>query len=354
MSPPDLALFYDPFGQRHDTGEHPERPQRLTSIVDALDRAGVTVAVPLTKPTPATVEQVGRVHDLDFVADVERRSARGFGYWDADTIISRDSYQAALIAAGGAIAATEAVVTGSARRAVSLHRPPGHHARPDAGMGFCLFNSIAIAARDAQARLGIGRVAIFDFDVHHGNGTEEMFAADPSVLYVSTHQANWWPGTGRLEETGTGEGRGTTVNLPFPAGLRDAKYLRLYEAVVEPVIRRFQPELILISAGYDAHWADPLAQVELSIAGYAAITERLISLAEDICGGRLACVLEGGYNLSALSGAVLATVQVLRRPLDPSAVPPTWSDPLGPSPSRHPTPSIDALIGAARIVHRLD
>jgi acetoin utilization deacetylase AcuC-like enzyme len=354
MTVPELALFYHPDCLQHDTGEHPERPARLQTVVEVLDRAGITTSIPLTAPAPAEVDHISLVHNPDYVAEVERRSARGFGYFDADTVISPGSYRAALLATGGAVASVHAVLRGDARRAFSLARPPGHHARPTAGMGFCLFNSVAVAARDAQRRGGVGRVAIVDVDVHHGNGTDEMFAEDPSVLYVSTHQARWYPGTGRADDIGTGAGRGTTVNLPLPPGVRDEGYRQLFDQVVEPIVRRFRPDLLLVSAGYDAHWADPLAMMELSIAGYAYLAERFVALAEDICGGRLAFVLEGGYNLDALGGAVLATVQVLQQPQPPTGADQTWIDPLGPSPSRKPAPDLSAIVKAARIIHKLD
>jgi acetoin utilization deacetylase AcuC-like enzyme len=215
-------------------------------------------------------------------------------------------------------------------------------------MGFCLFNNVAIAARELQAAHGLGRVAIVDVDVHHGNGTQESFYEDPSVLFVSTHQYPFYPGSGGLKEIGAGAGAGATVNLPRPAGCGDGEYRLAVESVVAPALRRFRPEAILVSIGFDAHWADPLAQMRLSIEGYVQTVERLAALADELCDGRLALVLEGGYSLEALAYGTLAVARALRGDL--------WSDPLGLAPGSPPTDgaAIAPILEAARQLHRLD
>lgn len=340
-----VALFYHPLCLEHETGEHPERPARLTAIHQALAAAGYTQTPGLQTPRLATEEEVTRVHSRAHLQRVARAAAQGWAMLDPDTVVSTGSYQAALAAAGGALAAVEAVVRGPVRRAFALVRPPGHHARPDQAMGFCLFNNVAIAARHAQVALGLQRVAIVDYDVHHGNGTQEIFEEDPTVFFVSTHQHPFYPFTGRLEERGRGAGLGFTLNLPLPAGTGDRGYQRVFDEVVVPAVRRFGPEVILVSAGYDAHWADPLALMELSVAGYAGLVARLCALADEVCQGRIAFVLEGGYHLPALGAAVTATVSVLLgRPVH---------DPLGPPPGQRPEPDLEVLIAAARRLHQL-
>jgi acetoin utilization deacetylase AcuC-like enzyme len=215
-------------------------------------------------------------------------------------------------------------------------------------MGFCLFNNVAIAARELQAGLGLERVAIVDVDVHHGNGTQESFYEDPTLLFVSTHQYPFYPGSGALNEIGAGAGRGATVNLPLPAGCGDGEYRLAIERVIAPALRRFGPEQILVSLGFDAHWADPLAQMRLSIEGYVRIVERLAALADELCAGRLALVLEGGYSLEALGYGTLAVARALRGDL--------WDDPLGAPPGATPTDGqgIAPILDAARQIHGLD
>ncbi|HZR00720.1 MAG TPA: histone deacetylase [Chloroflexota bacterium] len=340
-----LALFYSREMLEHDTGQHPERVARLEAIEAALTHSGLTARTPLREPEPAALGQITRVHATGYVATVDRLARGGGGQLDPDTVVSRGSYRAALRAAGGAVAAARAVVGGEAKRAFALVRPPGHHARPAAGMGFCLFNNVAVAARAAQAELGVGRLAIVDVDVHHGNGTQESFYEDPSVLFVSTHQHPFYPGTGALTETGAGPGAGATANLPLPAGCGDADYLACLDEVVLPLLRRHAPELLLASVGFDAHWADPLANEQLTIGGYVAIVQRLAAAADELCGGRLALVLEGGYSLEALAYGVLAVCQALRGD--------AWEDPLGASPYAARGPRVGPIVARARVIHGL-
>jgi len=221
--------------------------------------------------------------------------------FDSDTYALPQSYEIAKLAAGGVLTAVDAVMTGEADNGLAAVRPPGHHATPERAMGFCLLSNIAIAARHAQDQYDIKRVMIVDFDVHHGNGTQDVFYEDGSVLFISTHQYPFYPGTGDLRETGIGAGKGTTINIPLGHGHGDTSYRQIYESILWPAARRFQPELILVSAGFDAHFIDPLAMMQLTHDGYAHLTRELIRMAEEVCDGKIVFVMEGGYDLPALA-----------------------------------------------------
>jgi acetoin utilization deacetylase AcuC-like enzyme len=342
-----IALVTSPDYLQHDFPDHPESAERLRAIDAALDSPALGLREflhPLT-PAPATRAQLLAAHSAEYIDALERVMDQAPGYVDpAPTYIVPQSFRVACLAAGGGIRAVDAVCSGEARAAFALVRPPGHHAVRGAPMGFCLVNNIAIAARHALARHNLLRVLIVDFDVHHGNGTQDILYDDPSVLFISTHQENIYPYTGAAAETGAGAGVGFNVNLPLPAGAGDAAFARLADTVIVPLADRFAPELILVSAGFDAHWLDPLAGLQLSLTGYARLARVLDDLAQRHCGGRLVCLLEGGYHLAALSGGVTT---VLRTLLGEHHLP----DALGPAP--RPEPSVEPVIRQAGLLHHL-
>jgi acetoin utilization deacetylase AcuC-like enzyme len=298
----------------HDTGPgHPERAERLRAIRARLEQGGLLAELDELEPRAATAAELALVHPDPYARELAAACARAPALLDADTPISPRSCAAALCATGGALEALERVASGAWRNAFCALRPPGHHAEPQRPMGFCLVNNVAVCARAAQRRHGLERVAIVDFDVHHGNGTQHAFEDDPTVFYASLHQWPFYPGTGARSERGRGAGQGATLNCPQPAGSGDAQWLAALEDEVLPALEDFQPDLLLLSAGFDAHRLDPLAGVELSEQGFRALTRGLLQLAEERCAGRLVSLLEGGYHLEALSRSVEAHVQELAR-----------------------------------------
>ncbi len=341
-----VGLVNDAIYLEHDTGSHVESKQRLLAINSCLDKSGINGQLIPLSPRAATAEELLAIHTREHINRVESYSQRGGGWLDGDTVTSPGSFKTALYAVGGLLRGVDMVMSGEMNSAFALVRPPGHHATPQRAMGFCLFNNVAIAARYAQQRHGLKRVFIVDFDVHQGNGTQEAFYDDPDVLYFSTHQYPFYPGTGGVDETGRGAGRGATVNVPLPAGCGDDQYRQAYREILVPIARLFQPELILISAGYDAHWADQIAMMEMSVRGFADIVTVIKELADELCGGRLLVTLEGGYHLEALAYGVKATLAVL---LGNSAV----DDPLGQSRYPRQGPSIDLLLNRVRKIHQL-
>jgi acetoin utilization deacetylase AcuC-like enzyme len=347
-----VGYVYDPVYLEHDTGQHPENAARLEAIMSRLDESGVKERLSLIAPRAATVEEIGLVHHEDYIAYVQAVVKGGGGWLDADTVASPGSYKAALYAAGGLIRATEVVMEEKGSSVYALVRPPGHHATATQAMGFCLFNNVAIAAKHAIKKYGLERVAIIDFDVHHGNGTQDTFYDDPQVLYISTHEFPLYPGTGGMEETGIRDAKGTTVNVPMPAGSGDEQYLDVFNQIVTPVLRRFRPQFILVSAGYDGHWSDRLAMMEISVTGFAWMSGILKDLADELCEGRLVFALEGGYPLTALAASVKATFDVL---LGESKI----DDPLGPPQSGYKLrgfepPDITGLIKTLKRIHKLN
>ena len=312
-----VGVVDDPVFDRHRSrGHHPERPERLHAVRAGLARAQVEqIAI---APRDADDDELLRVHEASYLDDLARMSGHE-GHVDADTYIAVDSITAARRAAGSACSLVDALLEGRMRRGVALLRPPGHHARPDQAMGFCLLNNVAIAAAHARAQ-GLGRVAIVDWDVHHGNGTQEMFWEDPSVLYASIHQSPCYPGTGDASELGEGEGLGATVNVPLSAGAGDAEYAAAFERVIVPVLDEFRPELVLVSAGFDAHRNDPIAGMRLDPGSFARMTRYLLDIADRHASGRIALMLEGGYDLSGLESSFLASLRTLagKRPALPA------------------------------------
>ena len=311
-------IFTDRRFLDHETGEgHPESPERLDAILADL-HASPIAGVAIEAPRAATDAEIDAVHDPDYRTTLAALAGRR-GRLDPDTVVSPGSWQAAVLSAGAAVGAVEAVMQGRADNAFGLVRPPGHHAEPNHAMGFCLLNNAAIAA-EAGRRAGAERVLIVDFDVHHGNGTQDVFAARRDVMYASVHQYPFYPGTGAAEEVGVGAGRGATVNCPLPGGQGDADYGVAFHDLFLPAARSFDPDLVIVSAGFDAHARDPLGGMRVTERGYAAMTSALAELAAETCGGKLVLLLEGGYDLAALAASVRASLEVLtgRRDAFPS------------------------------------
>ena len=301
----------DPFYLRHETEPHPENPGRLTAIQNRLESSEFYNNLIPIQPRKATAEEIGMVHDSGYVASVKQSCADEVRNLDADTVISSNSYDAALLSAGAGMKAIDQLIDGNIHNAFCAVRPPGHHAEQDHAMGFCLFNNVGIAARYAQKTKGLNKIFIFDWDVHHGNGSQHSFYSDPSIYYSSTHQYPFYPGTGAKEETGTGDGLGTTLNLPMDAYSDDDDYLSAVENKLIPEIQHYKPDLIIISAGFDAHQNDPLAQIQLTTDCFGKMTELLMGIAKDVCDGRLLSMLEGGYDYDALSDSVRLHMQTL-------------------------------------------
>lgn len=353
------ALIYDPIFLEHITpDEHPEQPERMRRAMEILqglnwmEREGL-VHLP---PRAASIEELTLIHHADYIqrvqhaseraARLEAEARRASHFFATDTYVSAKSYEAALYAAGAPLTAVDALLNGEIENAYCLVRPPGHHALADNAMGFCLFNNVAVAARYAIEKHGLERVMIIDYDVHHGNGTQDAFYDDPRVLYFSTHQAPFYPGTGLSTELGEGAGLGTTINVPLPATTDFGVYEAIFRQVMAPAADRFDPQLILVSAGFDAHWADPLGEMYLSTAAFARLNSMIIDLAKTLCDGRLILVQEGGYNIEALGGCVATCLNLLLG--DDAAV-----DSLGPAPDKAFSLNLDVLIGELRRLHNL-
>ena len=316
-----VEVIADPSYAAHEApAGHPERQERLRAVEAALD--GFSGALVHRAPRPATPDELYAVHDRAHVEHVRRAAAAGAGQLDPDTYVSSASYDVALLAAGACTDLALRVARGDARVGFAAVRPPGHHAEGDRAMGFCLFNNVAIAARAIQREAGVERVLILDWDVHHGNGTQHTFETDPSVLYVSTHQYPFYPGTGSAGEVGTGRGEGATLNVPMPAGCGDAEYVGVFQRIIAPAARAFRPDYWIVSCGFDAHEDDPLAAMRVTRSGYAAMTAIVRELAEDLSGGRMLFALEGGYSLRGLAEGVDALLSglVADAPAPPSPV----------------------------------
>jgi len=307
-----IHLIYDPAFLKHNTGVHPENSLRLEAILRAIkeDETLSGKLVPVT-PKPASEEDIERVHRPEMFQEIRRLCEEGAHFIDADTHISRDSFEVARLAAGAAIAGVDAAMKADGNRALGLVRPPGHHATINHAMGFCLFNNAAVAARYAQVKHGVERVLIIDWDVHHGNGTQDIFWTDPTVFYFSTHQYPYYPGTGAANERGGGKGEGFTLNIPLRAGTPARDHVRAFNDALGEIERKFPPDLVIISAGFDSKRGDPLGGLMLEDGDFSEMTKRVLAIAEKHGAGRVVALLEGGYNLSLLGGSVRSHVSAM-------------------------------------------
>ncbi len=300
------GLAYHSDFVNHDTGPgHPERPDRIRRGIKAIQASDYWGELHLIEPTHATVEQIRYAHASDYVDHVRRCCEQEINL-DYDTPVVKESFNIARLSTGGLLRAVDAVMAGTVRHAFALVRPPGHHATPSRSMGFCLFNNIAVAARYLQREHSIEKVAIIDWDVHHGNGTQDIFYADPTVFFFSIHQSPLYPGTGAANQTGSGDAVGTTLNTPVPPGSDIGTYVETFEKVLTPALLNFSPDFILVSAGFDAHRLDPLATINLTAEGFATLTSIVVDLAAETAEGRIVSALEGGYSLKGLSESIVA------------------------------------------------
>ena len=309
----NVALITHPDMLKHNTGQgHPEQPERIKSVLQTLKDRDYLPELLEETPEPAAREWIETVHDSKYVDRVELMCRKAYPTIDSpDTSISKDSFRAALLAAGSGLKAADLIRQGLVRRVFCLVRPPGHHAERNRAMGFCLFNNIAVVARYLQQKHGVQKILIVDWDVHHGNGTQQAFYEDNSVFYFSTHQSPHYPGSGGKEEIGRGPGKGFTRNVPLPAGSGDKAYLQAFEEILVPIAESFQPEFVLISAGFDPHRDDPLSGMKVTEKGFAGLTAIVRKIADRTADGRLISLLEGGYNLKALGNSAAAHVQEL-------------------------------------------
>jgi acetoin utilization deacetylase AcuC-like enzyme len=313
-----VALIRSPAFLGHETGSHPENPRRLPAIDTALAEAGLMNGRREIPFAPAPWESLEQVHNPRYLELLAEITAHGGAWLDGDTVVTPDSLATATLAAGAGIAAVDAALDGVAPRSFALVRPPGHHATREGGMGFCLINNLAVAAGHALSR-GVERIAIVDWDVHHGNGTQDIFYTSRQVLFCSMHQFPFYPGSGFVTEIGRDEGEGYTVNIPLPAGQPDAAYLEVFDDRIMPALRAYEPELLLVSAGFDAHIDDPIGGMRLTEAGYAAMATRVAAIADRFADGRIVLILEGGYDPAALGRSVAAVVRALDSS-DPNAI----------------------------------
>ncbi len=337
-----LALIKDDRYLEHNPGVgHPESPNRLSVIHELIDREFSNL--PLIAPRLATENELALVHDPRYIQTVAATAGRMHSQLDADTGLSARSYEIARLAAGGLLEAVDSLMTQdpgpwTPSSVFALVRPPGHHAEPGHGMGFCLFNNVAIAAEYAKEKYGLKKILIVDWDLHHGNGTQRAFYDDPCVLFVSSHQYPYYPGSGSFEEAGSGKGEGFTVNAPFPTGFGDAEYFSVYERIIKPIALEYAPELILVSAGFDPYIKDPLGAMNVTGTGFAALTAIVRDIAEQTCRGRLLLTLEGGYDPEGLRDGIRAVLLTL---LGQSA----------PAPTKTPSSDVDEVIASIVSVH---
>lgn len=344
MNTSTTGIAFDPIFLMHDQESHPENAKRLEFSISGLKEKGLLSEVNRIDSRQAEIDEIAICHTKEYVEYVKEYSEKGGGYFDPDTYANKYSYFAAATAVGSSIDLTKSVIIGTLNNGFALLRPPGHHALTNRSMGFCLFGNIAIAAKISLLQPGIKKVAIVDFDVHHGNGTQALVGEDPNILFISSHQYPFYPGTGSLREIGQGEEEGTIVNIPLQAGVGDEGFKIIYEKIIIPSLERFNPDLILVSAGYDAHWDDPLANLNLSLTGYNWISRELIKSAEKICSGKIIFFLEGGYNLQVLNNGVANTIRALLG-IE------SFEDPLGQSINEEP--DIERVINELIRIHKL-
>jgi len=306
------GFLYHPDYLKHDTGYgHPERSQRLVAVLETLENSTIWDDLIQIEPTPATAEQIEYIHDSRYIEAVKEMCDKGGGYIDYDTPISQESFNIALLAAGGVLRGVDAVIAGELDNAFALVRPPGHHSTPRIGMGFCMFNNVAIAARYIQREHNLQKVLIIDWDLHHGNGTQDAFDDDATVFYFSIHQSPFYPGSGGATETGTGAGEGATLNFPVRAGNGPEGYVEIFEKQLKPAAIEFQPDFVLISAGFDAHQLDPIGSINMTEEGFGQLTDIAREIADSTCNGRIVSALEGGYSLEGLSKSVVVHLEHL-------------------------------------------
>lgn len=307
-------LYYDPIFLEHDTGSHPENAGRLNAVLERMKKSGLDGKCVQATWQPATEEQILNVHSAEMVEVSKTLSQQGGGRIDADTVCSEESFDAALKAAGAATDAVRRVMAGDDKTAFCMVRPPGHHAVPDRAMGFCLLNNVAVGARSAIKDLGLNKVLIVDWDVHHGNGTQDVFWEDPSVAFLSMHRYPFYPGSGEADEIGTGRGKGTTVNVPIRYGTSRQTQINRFRKAVEELADKVKPEIIMISAGFDSHVNDPIGSLDLESEDFATLTEIVQGVADTHAQGRIVSMLEGGYNPAALAESVEIHLEKLQHP----------------------------------------
>lgn len=338
------GLVFDEIFLKHDQTGHPENAKRLESIIYGLKEKSLLDKVKQLNSRLAEIDEITICHLKEYVEYVKEFCENGGGFLDPDTYANLYSYEAAATAVGSSIDLTKAIINGELKNGFALLRPPGHHALANRSMGFCLFGNIAIAAKTALQYPEINKVAIVDFDVHHGNGTQALVGDDPNILFISSHQYPFYPGTGSIREIGTGAAEGTVINIPLQAGVGDEGFKVVYEKLIIPSLKRFKPDLILVSAGYDAHWDDPLANLNLSLSGFNHISRELMKCAEEICSGKIIFFLEGGYNLGVLKEGVANTIRALLGIED-------FEDPIGKS--NIAEPEIKKLVNELIQIHKL-